>query len=234
MITVIVRRVGDALLSALVAPPCAICGAVLERPLDGAVCARCWDAVAGGPITVHASSILARAAAVGEYDGVLRDVIHALKYHGRRSTAPRLARLMAQHGGDVLAGADAVVPVPLHRQRERERGFNQADMLARGLGVPVTPLLRRTRATTAQVDLPASARHHNVRGAFALRRTPWWRRERSSAVIGGRTFVLVDDVTTTGATLEACARVLLGAGAKEVRALTAARVSIAGHRRPRR
>ena len=169
------------------------------------------------------------ATAIGEYDGVLRDIIHALKYQGRRSTAPPLAALMKQQGASVLAGADAVVPVPLHPARERERGFNQAEDLARGLGLPVARVLRRVKSTRPQVDLSADERKVNVSDAFVCRGAA-----SLSAVASAKAealpmgvIVLVDDVTTTGATLDACARVLKVAGAREVRALTAARVSSA-------
>ena len=123
---------------------------------------------------------------------------------------------MRIRGADVLAGADAAVPVPLHPSRRRERGFNQAADLARHLGLPVIHALRRVRATAAQAGLPAARRHGNVRGAFAPTRRP---RPWTAATV-----VLVDDVSTTGATLEACARALKAAGVREVRALTAARV----------
>lgn len=122
---------------------------------------------------------------------------------------------MRAHAEAVLAGADAVVPVPLHRARHRQRGFNQAHDLARQLGLPTLRALRRVRATHPQADLPAEARRINVQDAFACSRT-WtdWR---------GATLVLVDDVSTTGSTLEACARALRAGGAAEVRAITAAR-----------
>jgi ComF family protein len=141
--------------------------------------------------------------------------VHALKYDGRPSLAKPLAALMKMRGTDVLDGVDACVPVPLHSARHRSRGFNQAAELSRHLGLPVVPALRRTRRTPSQTDLPAAARHANVRGAFAMAR-------RTN--VRGMVLVLVDDVSTTGATLDACARVLLDAGAREVRALTAARV----------
>lgn len=143
-----------------------------------------------------------------------------MKYQGRRSAAATLSALMAEQAFNILEGADAVVPVPLHAQRERERGFNQADDLARGLGLPVIPLLRRVKSTRAQVDLTAGERRRNVMNAFEF--VPGYdrREDRPAQVI-----VLVDDVVTTGATLEACARVLKQAGVREVRALTAARVS---------
>jgi ComF family protein len=158
-----------------------------------------------------------RARAVGAYDGALRAIVHALKYEGRRSLAKPLADLMRIRGADMLAGAEYVVPVPLHPSRRRERGFNQAADLARHLGLPTCHALARIRETRTQTDLPAAARHRNVSGAFALA-------PRAAARVSERVIVLVDDVSTTGATLEACAVVLKEAGAKEVRALTAARV----------
>jgi ComF family protein len=154
--------------------------------------------------------------AVGSYDGALREIVHALKYDGRRSLAARLGLLMQARGADVLRGAHAAVPVPLHRARRRERGFDQAHDLARHVDLPVVHALRRTRPTAVQASLPAARRHGNVRGAFAAR--------RAAAALDGLTVVLIDDVRTTGATLEACARALTGVGVREVRALTAARV----------
>src|SRR5204862_6556651 len=121
-----------------------------------------------------------------------------------------------QRGADLLDGAGCAVPVPLHASRRRSRGFNQAFDLARHLGLPVSKALRRVRATTAQTGLPAAQRHRNVRHAFAP--------TRHARVLAGAIVVLVDDVSTTGATLEACARALKEAGVREVRALTAARV----------
>ena len=143
--------------------------------------------------------------------------MHALKYDGCRSLAKPLGQLMRQHGRDVIDGADVVVPVPLHGRRRRARGFNQAEDLARQIGLPVVHALRRVRATSSQTDLPAARRHANVRDAFA--------RRRGRNVRGWRVLV-VDDVCTTGATIEACARVLRQAGAVDVSALTAARVEV--------
>lgn len=156
-----------------------------------------------------------RGRAVGEYDGALREIIHALKYERRRSLAVGLAKLMRARGSDVLGQADVAVPVPLHRRREWERGFNQARELARHLGLPVMDCLKRRRDTQPQTTLPAGRRHANVREAFRMKR-----RKR----LEGARAVLVDDVSTTGATLDACAVVLKDAGAREVYALTAARV----------
>jgi len=243
------RCAADALLSVVVAAPCAVCGTLLEHPAAGPVCDICWNAIrpltpplcprCGGPVgrtdsavcgpdscphCRHRPSLVASSRAVGVYAGPLRALIHLLKYDRRRSLARPLAHLMTVHGAAVLAESDAVIPVPLHWKRRWGRGFNQAALLAEGLGLPVWPALVRTRPTLSQVTLPAAARRRNVRGAFALaRRWPWqvpWR-----ARIAGKIVVLVDDVATTGATLEACAVVLYAAGAREVRALTAARVA---------
>ncbi len=124
---------------------------------------------------------------------------------------------MRAAGAEVLDGADAVVPVPLHRARERKRGFNQARELARHLDVPLFDALMRIRRTAAQADLPGNRRTANVTGAFALCK---------GVVVDDLVLVLVDDVTTTGATLNACAAALMAGGAKEVRAITAARAAL--------
>lgn len=238
------RNLTNRFLSSLFEPPCAACSTVLSHPLDGAVCDLCWTSIAasakamaarrtpGSPCErVDGGHAVDRAAAVGEYEGRLRDIIHALKYERRRSIAPPLGARMRTAGADLLRGADVVVPVPLHPRRERSRGFNQADDLARVLGLPVHPLLRRVRFTTSQIELPAEERQRNVQHAFALSALPGPAKAKAGHHIDaspeGLVIVLVDDVSTTGATLEACARVLKAAGVKEVRALTAARVATA-------
>lgn len=122
---------------------------------------------------------------------------------------------MRAAGAAVLRDADGVVPVPLHLFRHYWRGFNQATELARHLGMPVLSALRRIRCTVTQTDLPEAERHANVHGAFAIR----------GPIPRNSVLVVVDDVSTTGATLDACAQVLLAAGANEVRGLTAARAA---------
>ena len=151
---------------------------------------------------------------------MLRDIVHALKYERRFSIAKPLAALMRVAGQSLLSEADCVIPVPLHERRRRQRGFNQARELARRLGPPLVDALVRTRFTEPQVELPADLRRSNVLGAFRCRTT--WLQGRPN--VTGRHVVLVDDVSTTGATLEACAAVLKAAGAADVAALTAARV----------
>ena len=218
----LLRSVWDAIVAVLLAPACAACRKPLDRPTRGVVCEGCWNAIAlvrpGEEMRAQSgqAATLSAVRAVGLYEGSLRGIVHALKYDGRRSVARRLGGLMREHAADVLCGADAVVPVPLHRRRQRARGFNQAAELGGHLGLPVCHALRRVRSTPSQTDLPADERHANVRGAFAPARR---------VDVRGRCLVLVDDVTTTGATLEACARVLRDAGAREVRAVTAALVA---------
>jgi ComF family protein len=245
-----VRAGVDALLAVLIAPRCAACERPHDAPSAGAVCSSCWDAVVpfrppccdvcgcallsrqavdGGAARCKGCTdglrVVSLARAVGEYDGALRDIIQALKYGGRRSIAPRLSAMMRLHGTAVLSGADRAVPVPLHWRRQWRRGFNQAAELAAGLGLPVSHALKRQRDTRSQTDLPAGRRRANVRGAF---------RVTDAAAVADACVVLVDDVSTTGATLDACATVLLEAGAREVRSLTAARVSMQSHAGPRR
>jgi ComF family protein len=212
-------RVIDAVLSAVIAPPCAVCARVLAHPLNGAVCDACFASIHISPVVPTPSQAIAQTAAIGAYEGTLREILHALKYDRRRSIAPHLSRLMARVGAPLLADAELVVPVPLHRRRLHQRGFNQAADLARGLGVPTVNALRRVRRTRPQVELPAAERHSNVADAFAIARFC------RAGDVHGKVVVLVDDVATTGATLEACANVIRGAGAREVRALTAARVA---------
>ena len=174
----------------------------------------------GGSPGIHvcfdAPHVLRCAAAVDAYDGRMRDIIHALKYERRRSISPRLGALMRERGARVLGGADCVVPVPLHPFREYRRGFNQAHDLAMHLGPPVISLLKRIVHTHSQIDLPKHQRALNVRDAFAF--------DPGSRIPVPGVVVLIDDVATTGATLEQCAIVLKRSGVREVRALTAARV----------
>ena len=146
--------------------------------------------------------------AVGPFEDVLRDVVHGLKFQGRRTLATRLGPLLREAAGDLLDDADAVVPVPLHPWRQWRRGYNQADLLAATLGRPVWQVLRRRRATPPQTALDRHARQANVRHAFALGGWMPGAADRARRQIDGRTLVLVDDVLTTGATLDACARVL--------------------------
>jgi len=218
------RPVADGLVAVLLAPVCAACHDPLEQPTRGAVCAGCWSAaVPSTPLDCDAlPPFITLATAIGPYEGRLRDIIQALKYDPRPTIAQPLAFHMRDAGFDLLADADVVVPVPLHRSRERARGFNQARKLAVHLGLPVCEMLVRTRRTESQADLPAARRHANVRGAFAA--SP--KAPALKTGVKNRIVVLVDDVWTTGATLNACATALRAAGASDVRALTAARATL--------
>ena len=192
-------------------PACLCCGRFFEGAGGDHVCGRCLDRVP--PFSLHRSC--------GRYDGILKELILLFKY-GRFPVLSRpLARFAAESlGGEegLWQGVDLLVPVPLHRKRKRERGFNQSRRLARdlarirGLGT-LEGCLVKVRSTPPQTSLEGAGREANVRGAYGVRRP---RR------IQGKTLVLVDDVFTTGSTLRECSLALRRAGAREVRALTLA------------
>jgi ComF family protein len=212
---------------------CPVCEATLGAGRRDPLCGTCWGSIArlGAPWCLVCGAALpcatcratppgydyARAAAL--YEGGLRDALHAFKFGGRRALAGPLGDLAAEQCvGSLPDGIDALVPVPLARERERERGFNQAALLARRIGRRLAAPTRagwlvRTRATRPQSDLSAAERRANVRGAF-----------RACEVVAGRHVLLIDDILTTGATLDACARALRAAGARRVGVLTVARV----------
>jgi len=159
----------------------------------------------------------ARSAAV--YEGALREALHAFKFSGKRALARPLGDLaVEQCVASLPDGIDAAIAVPLARERERERGFNQAALIAEPLSahmsVPARPLLERVRYTTTQTAFDRAERMENLHNAFRLRKKMNVRELR---------VLLIDDVLTTGATLSECARVLKQAGASEVHAATAAR-----------
>ena len=179
------------------------------------------------PVCRRVDRPFARAVAYGSYEGGLRELVHLLKYHGVRSAANVLGRMVAEavasldplwNGQTVL-----IIPVPLFRGKRRQRGFNQAEMIASAM-IKASParerlqfasgILLRTRETHSQIGLTSHQRRENLRGAFSVARAP---------EVTGRHVLLVDDVYTTGTTASECARVLRRAGADKVWVATAAR-----------
>jgi len=151
---------------------------------------------------------------MARFEGVVQDLIHLLKYQGKRSIAKRLGAVLADRllSDSTVGRIDLLIPVPLHSSRERERGYNQSALIARAvgehLGVPVEErVLQRVKNTQTQTQLSASERAANVAGAF---------RVRIPEVVAGRRVALVDDVVTTGATADACAEALIATGASEI------------------
>ena len=224
-----IAAAADAVIAMAFAPSCASCAMVLETPLAGSICETCWNGIPpfALPWTPEPGSAIDAAMSAAAYDSPLRDIIHAWKFEGRQPLARRLAAITRERCAAIIDGADTAVPVPMTPWRRWQRGFNQAGDLARHLGLPVERPLARWRPRPAQASLPSHLRHRNLSGSMLVLR------HRRSA-IRGRIVLLVDDVVTTGATLEACAMALKGAGAAEVRAVTVARtlkrVSAGEHR----
>jgi ComF family protein len=216
-----------------------------REPVDGeGVCAGCWSKLSfiapphcprlgipfvydPGPDMLSMEAIAnppayGRARAAVRYDDVARTLVHALKYQDRTDLAPTMGRWMARAGAQLLDGADMLIPVPLHWKRAWRRRYNQSGALARVIerqsGVKLrTDLLQRVRATEQQVGLSRAQRASNVQGAFAASAA-------GKAELKGRRVILIDDVLTSGATLDACARALLRAKTAQVDVLVFARV----------
>ncbi len=241
-----VRRLALAVLDLALPPRCIGCGDRVDAP--GLACAACWSKLTfiapplcqscGAPFdfaiegshrcaACHArppSFDRARAAVV--YDEGSRNLILGFKHGDRLHAAPAFGAWLARAGAELLEDADLITPVPLHRWRLLKRRYNQAALIAehagRRTGVTHLPdLLERHRATPSQGELGPAARARNVAGAFRLNPS------NADRVKGSR-IVLVDDVLTTGATVEACVKVLRRGGAARVDVLTLARVVLAG------
>ena len=237
------RRAAGAVADLVVPPLCLSCHAMLGS--HDTLCPACWSQIdfiraplcdrlglplpyGTGEVMISAAAAAAppdwdRARAVARFDGVMRTLVHDLKFRDRHDARRLFGRWLAQAGAELLHDADLIVPVPLTRGRLLRRRFNQAAILAievsRGTGIPSEPLvLLRAKATPPQVGLTRDQRRQNVAGAFALAED---RRTR----LAGAKIVLVDDVVTTGATANACARALKRGGAARVDVLTLALVT---------
>lgn len=222
-------------------PVCIRCHAPISA--HGVLCAACWQGInfitpplcdrlglplpyaSGDDVSLSSMAlryppVYGRARAAVQFDGVMRDLVHGLKYADRHEVVNLFGRMLCSAGAELLRDADMLVPVPLHRARLWKRRFNQAAILAgrvsMATGIPLElNALRRIHATASQVGLSRGERHRNVAAAFAVAPVAVPR-------IRGKRVLLVDDVITTGATLEACARVLKAAGATEVDCLALA------------
>ena len=186
-------------------PWCEKCG---EPFVTDRLCANCRN----HPLAIE------KIRSVALFDGVLRQAIHRFKYERLSGLAEPFGNMLADYWQASQLSADWLIPVPLHPSRERDRGYNQSELLARYLArrvaVPVSGKgLRRTRATAVQMTLNAAERRQNVAGAF----------ECVEVRVRGARVVIIDDVGTTGATLDACAQAVLKAGAVSVMGLTLAR-----------
>ena len=199
---------------------CADCLAQIPR-VEPPFCARCGGTVVADTLCSRCRTAplqIERIRAAVYFEGVLREAIHRLKYRRLTVLSEPLGGLMAEYWTLHPMPADVVVPVPLHAARLRERGYNQAALLARemarrvGLVMDEQTLVRQ-RATSPQVELNAKQRKKNVHDAFRC----------SSNTLAGKRVLLIDDVCTTGATLEACAVALREGGVRGVQALTLAR-----------
>lgn len=194
-------------------PYCACCSFPFERDEgEGALCAGC----------LVQKPLFGRARAPLVYSDTVSDLVLRLKRQGRRAGLSHFAQLMYASGRELVQEADLAIPVPLHYRRLAQRGFNQAGWLASALsrqtGLPVAHhVLRRVKASQSQGHLSPRQRRMNVAGAFAVP-------DKHRARVQGRRILLIDDVFTTGATVEACARALLRAKAANVDVLTLARV----------
>jgi ComF family protein len=242
-----VSGIAECVFATLFPSDCRLCGAPLvkisrlpvcdecvvqTRPIAGCVCSVCGERLAS-PFAAagercglcrRAAPPFAKAVAYGSYDGGLRELIHLLKYEQVRPAAGVLGRMLAEAISNLVMGVDEilVVPVPLHRRKLRQRGFNQAELVAgaafKRIGgerfVLKPGILERRRETQSQIGLTRHQRREHMRGAFAVVKP---------GAVRGRDILIVDDVFTTGTTVSECARVLRRSGASKVYVATVAR-----------
>jgi len=241
------RIIAAAALDFLLPPACACCERQLDDGERGLVCGRCWNRIAqlpaprcdrcGHPVERNRCGwcallppyVRACRSVCWMHAGTGASIVHALKYGGWHAIASGMAARMARLSWpiDVVEERFAISPVPLAKERERERGFNQSECLARALAthwnVRVLHTLERTRATRTQTRLTPGERLANVSGAFRVQ-------DDARPAVRNAHVVLVDDVVTTAATLNACAAALLAGGARIVSYVTFGRAPAIGDR----
>ncbi len=215
---------GEAVLGFVYPPVCILCGRLQEN--NRFVCENCWKALPSSlegnlPFDIGSEQVSRGAVVRYAFSPEVRELIHRLKYDRRTDLAKALGDELARQiaGHPAFRQVDALVPVPLHPARLRERGFNQSELiahpLAEAMGVEVeSEFLRRVRATKSQTNLSPEERRANVAGAFRVPRPQ---------DVKGKALVLVDDVIVTGSTINACAEALIEAGARRVLAAALAR-----------
>lgn len=208
------------MLDFLYPPRCPKCNAYVED--RGGWCPECLRetvSVQRLPLSAELAGVMNAAWAMGHYRGALQDLIRGLKYHGKKENLFRIQTFLQACGkiGGMFPGHLLAVPVPLHPAREKQRGFNQVELIFRPWlmeqGIPMERVLCRIRQTEAQYGLSPSERRKNLKGAFAL---------AGEADVRGRSILLLDDIMTTGTTFLACAKALRGAGAEKVYGLVLA------------
>jgi len=204
---------------------CVHCGRLLAADNKERVCEDCWSRIIylNRPIDIKLS--LERIWSVAVYDGVLRELIHQFKYKEKKYLANPLGKLLVDFVEEYLEEErfDYIIPIPLEKARQKKRGYNQAELLARVLGEAVnkpilTNLVKRRKKTKPQFGLKKEERFENLSGAFEISESV----KKDVATIAGKTVLLLDDLATTGATLDECARALKRAGVSEVYALVLA------------
>lgn len=238
-----IKNITQQFLQVLLPPSCISCSEIVE--IQGQLCGECWGNISfigkhkcnccgvpfefdmgKGALCGHCQAKkpnFRRVRAACSYEGVGKKLAAKLKFHDKTLLATSMARMMFNSGGEVLRNVDIIMPVPLHKWRKFWRKYNQSELLAVALMQHVerqnvaceTNLLKRVRATKQQTKLSYGERQKNVRSAFVV---------TAPEQIEGKRILLIDDVLTTGATMNECARALKKAGAKQVNGLVFARV----------
>lgn len=205
------KKLFDSLLNLIFPPRCEVC----KQDSKEALCAKCFGQIKfmKPHLGIHCVSV---------YDGVIKDALHRFKFKQRKSLAEPLGILMVKYLSEITAleikEIDVIIPVPLHSSRQRQRGFNQVQLLAEVISkyfnLPVLPALERIKNTKPQFDLPRRERFINVSEAFKV---------SDSKAVYNRRILLIDDIYTTGSTISECSKTLKIAGAKKVEVLSLSR-----------